>query len=75
MNKYDKINEAYHRVLEAADWEGFYKMAKDKSGKTMKQFEKKYGGAQYQMPHVQDALKNTKDFKSFMKIIKRHDRR
>jgi hypothetical protein len=55
------------------DWENFYKMSKDKSGKSFKEYEKKYGAAKFSMPHIEDALKNTKDFKQFMKVIKKFE--
>lgn len=53
------------------NWKEFYDMAKDTSGKTLSQFEKKYGGNKFQMPHIRDALKKSKDFSQFMKIIKK----
>jgi len=55
------------------NWKEFYDMARDTSGKTFKKFSGKYSGPKFQMPHIEDALKNTKDFKSFMKIIKKFE--
>jgi hypothetical protein len=63
--------KTYREILEIAklvDWVDFYKMAKDKSGKTLKAFEKKYGSVM-DRPHIKDALDKTDDFKSFMKFI------
>ncbi len=57
-----------------ANWDEFYMMAKDTSGKTFKAFEKKYGGAMYQMPHVDDALKKAKDLKDFKRMIARFEK-
>ena len=67
----EKENEA---VMENVDWQDFYKMAKDTSGKTLKDYEKKYGGAKFQMPHIKDALKKSKDFPQFMKMIKKFEK-
>ena len=65
LGKFEKLLD------EGPDWQDFYKMAKDTSGKTLKEFENKYGSVM-DKPHVKDAL-NTKDFKSFMKIIKKFE--
>ena len=56
---------------ESVNWAEFYKMAKDTSGYNPS-FEKKYGSL-LDRPHVKDALKNTKDFKSFMKHINKFE--
>lgn len=53
------------------DWKDFYKLAKDRSGKTFKEFEKKYSSRKFQMPHIKDALDKSKDFKQFMDMIKK----
>jgi len=53
------------------DWKDFYKLAKDRSGKTFKEFEKKYSSRKFQMPHIKDALDKSKDFKEFQRMIKR----
>ena len=57
-------------VVEAVDWKEFYTMSHDKSGKTFKEYEKKYG-TQAAMPHIRDALNKTGDFKGFMKAIQK----
>lgn len=56
---------------ESVNWAEFYKMATDTSGYNPS-FEKKYGSL-LDRPHVKDALKNTKDFKSFMKHINKFE--
>ena len=53
------------------DWADFYKMAKDRSGHNPN-FEKKYGKV-LSRPHVADAVKTAKDFKSFMKFIQKFE--
>lgn len=70
MNLIEKI-EKY--LDEGTDWNDFYKMAKDTSGKTLKAFEKKYGSV-LDRPHIKDALDNTKDFNSFLKAIKKFEK-
>jgi hypothetical protein len=60
-----KVNE------EKIDWADFYKMAKDTSGYNPN-FEKKYGKV-LDRPHVADAVKTAKDFKSFMKFIQKFE--
>ena len=55
-------------LSEKIDWKDFYDKAKDTSGKTLKDFEKKYSGV-VDRPHIADAFNKTKDFKSFMKFI------
>lgn len=55
-------------AFKKTDWEDFYNMAKDKSGKTLKAFEKKYGGL-LDYPHVKDALDKAKNFKAFKRMI------
>ncbi len=59
------------RLGEMVDWNDLYKMAKDTSGNTLKEFEKKYGNV-VSRPHVKDAL-SAVDFKSFMKVIKKFE--
>jgi len=61
----EKINE------DKIDWADFYKMAKDTSGYNPN-FEKKYGKV-LSRPHVADAVKTAKDFKSFMKFIQKFE--
>ena len=56
---------------EKIDWADFYKMAKDTSGYNPN-FEKKYGKV-LDRPHVADAVKTAKDFKSFMKFIQKFE--
>jgi hypothetical protein len=53
------------------DWAEFYKMAKDTSGYNPN-FEKKYGKV-LDRPHVADAVKKAKDFKSFMQFIQKYE--
>jgi hypothetical protein len=53
------------------DWADFYKMAKDTSGYNPN-FEKKYGKIM-DRPHVADAIKTAKDFKSFMRFIQKFE--
>jgi hypothetical protein len=60
------------RLGEEIDWNDFWKMAKDTSGKTLKDFEKKYSNV-VNRPHVKNAL-NAVDFKSFMKVIKKFEK-
>lgn len=72
----DFLNEAITEntkmtEVKNVNWSEFYKMAKDKSGYNPS-FEKKYG-AILDKPHVQDALKTTKDFKSFMKHMSKFE--
>jgi hypothetical protein len=55
------------------EWEKFYNMAKDTSGKYFKEFEKKYSGYKYQSPHIQDALKKSNNFEDFMRMIKKFE--
>jgi hypothetical protein len=61
----EKINE------DKIDWADFYKMAKDTSGYNPN-FEKKYGKV-LSRPHVADAVKTAKDFKSFMQFIQKFE--
>lgn len=74
QKKYGKSIKFESVVNEAKNinWAEFYKMAKDTSGDTLTQFEKKYGSI-LDRPHVKDALKNTKNFKSFMKHINKFE--
>jgi hypothetical protein len=65
-------SEIKGQLIESVNWSEFYKMAKDTSGDTLNQFEKKYGSI-LDRPHVKDALKNTKDFKPFMKHINKFE--
>lgn len=60
-------------LSEDTDWKAFYKMAKDTSGETHKEFEKKYGSL-LDKPHVADAVKNAKDFNAFLKHIKKFEK-
>jgi len=70
MNIIERIDSFL--VVEAVDWKEFYTMSKDTSGgKSFKEYEKKYGGTRFQMPHIRDALNKTGDFKGFMKAIQK----
>lgn len=64
----DRLIEKYLGE-EKVNWEEFYRMSKDTSGKSFKAYEKKYGGYKFQAPHVRDALKKSKNFKEFMKML------
>ena len=65
------IEESVNEV-KSIDWKRFYRMAKDTTGKTLTQFEKEYG-RKLDLPHIKDALDNTKDFNSFMKHINKFE--
>ena len=61
---------------EKVDWKKFYDESKDTSGgdKKIKDYEKKYGGYTFQSPHIQDALKKSKNFEDFMRMIKQFEK-
>ena len=63
-----KIKESF----DTKKWKRFYDMAKDKSGKTFKQFEKEFGDV-LDRPHIADAIKNASDYFDFLKRIKRFE--
>lgn len=54
------------------DWKDFYKMSKDTTGYTFKEYEKKYG-KMYIAPHIHDALKKSKNFEDFKRMIKKFE--
>ena len=58
---------------QGVDWKDFYKMSKDTSGKTFKEYEKKYG-KMYVAPHIKDALDKAKNFKDFERMIKKFEK-
>jgi hypothetical protein len=64
MIKFESVNEG-------VNWKEFYTMAKDTSGHNPS-FEKKYGKL-LDVPHIKDAITNTKDFNSFMRHVKKFE--
>ena len=66
LGKFEKLLD------EGPDWKDFYKMAKDTSGKTLKEFENKYGSVMAR-PHIKNAIAKADDYKSFMKAIKKFE--
>jgi len=58
------------------DWQEFFDASKEKNvtPSTFKDYEKKYSGYKFQAPHIQDALKKSKDFNTFMKMIKKFEK-
>jgi hypothetical protein len=72
--KYDIKESAVNEGLDEnkkIDWSEFYKLAKG-GPSTLNKFEKKYGKL-LDKPHIKDALENTKDFKSFMRHIRKFE--
>ena len=55
------------------EWKEFYMMAKDTSGNSLAEFEKKYAQVT-DMPHIADALNKTKNFGEFKRMIKVFER-
>jgi hypothetical protein len=70
-NDIDYVSALKESVNEGVNWKEFYTMAKDTSGYNPS-FEKKYGKL-LDVPHIKDAITNTKDFNSFMRHVKKFE--
>ena len=67
------MEEAKNYPKSDKEWKAFYDMAKDTSGQTFKEFEKKYANVM-NMPHIADALDKTKNFGDFKRMISKFER-
>ena len=71
-SKTAKTDKTWSRGI---DWKEFFDASKEKNPtpSTFKDYEKKYSGYKFQAPHIQDALKKSKDFNTFMRMIKKFE--
>lgn len=66
--RFVKLFEDYSSQEDREIWKEYYDMAKDTSGHNP-EFEEKFDTYKFQAPHVLDALRRSKTFEEFMRMV------